>query len=102
MPAFPVSGRLTPKGTPECCFVETTLVGTGAHGQLRRRRITLSTRQPVCETLESEPIRQRNCTGCPALPAGRFTSVVMNPLELPLQQARDGSSGFVNPVLMPV
>src|SRR5690349_11310009 len=51
----------------------------------------VSTYQPFAPLLLSLPKRQRNRTGWPAAAAGRFTVVVMNPLELPLQACRPAS-----------
>ena len=52
---------------------------------------TLSTRQPACETELSEHILQRTFTCWPTPAAGKFTVVVSNPpeppLEMPLQVA---------------
>jgi hypothetical protein len=68
--------------------------------------LTLSTRQPACDTELSEHILQRSCTCCPAPAAGRFSVMLSKPpeppLEIPLQLDRLGRHGFENPVLMAV
>ena len=53
--------------------------GIGAHPAI----LTVSTRQPSLEPLVSLAIRQRSLL-LPAKMAGRFTTVVMKPSELPL------------------
>ena len=42
----------------------------------------LSIRQPEFVPLVSLPMRQRNTTFCPAAAGGRFTVVVIKPLEV--------------------
>jgi hypothetical protein len=55
--------------------------------------LMLSMRQPSLEMLLSLPIRKRSTTLWLAAAAGRFTVVVTNPLELPVQAWRP-ASGF--------
>ena len=62
--------------------------------------LTLSTRQPVCETELSEHILQRSFTGWPTPAAGRFTATLWKPPDMPLQLGRLGKHGFMNAVLM--
>jgi hypothetical protein len=68
--------------------------------------LTVSTRQPACDTELSEHILQRNFTGWPAPEAGRLTVTVSNPpepaLEIPLQLGRLGRHGLEKLVLMSV
>src|SRR5205085_12334434 len=76
-----------------------TTNGVGATAQHARPMIpTESIRQPVRPTPLSLPHRHRSWTLCPAAAAGKFTSVVMNPLEAPLQACRP-PSGFPKFVL---
>src|SRR5438445_438785 len=44
--------------------------------------------QPTLDTPLSVPTDQRNCTVWPEADAGRFTTVLMNPPELPLHASR--------------
>ncbi|MGC3956783.1 MAG: hypothetical protein QM813_02110 [Verrucomicrobiota bacterium] len=50
--------------------------------------VSESTHHPAPPTLVSVPLRQRNCTFCPAAELGRFTSTVLNVAFVPLQPAR--------------
>jgi len=60
---------------------------------------TLSILQPSTPVLVSLPMRQRRTTLCPAAAAGRFTVVVMKPVEFPLHAGRP-ARGLLKPVLI--
>ena len=64
-------------GVPHGCVVS-PLRGTGTHAVI----LTVSTRQPSPEPLVSLAIRQRSRPCAPN--QGMFTTVVINPPELPL------------------
>ena len=63
-------------------------VGDGVGTPPLQKIWTLSILQPWFEMLVSLAMRQRRTVGCPLAAAGRFATVVMKPLELPLQAAR--------------
>jgi hypothetical protein len=68
--------------------------------------MTLSMNCPEPDTLVSVAVRHRNLMLCPFAEAGKFTVVVMNPPELPLQACRPPigfwKSGLIVPVYPPV
>lgn len=80
-------GVLTGVGAGVGVGVGTTVgVGVGATAPQHdlELTVTVSTRHPVPETLESDAIRKRSRMGCPAAAAGRLTVVVTNAACVPV------------------
>src|SRR4029079_2189988 len=63
-------------------------VGVGVGAPPLQKSWTVSILQPESEPTLSLPMRQRRRVGCPLAAAGRFTTVVRKPPELPLQARR--------------
>src|SRR5918992_1567204 len=74
---------------PNC----TVAVGGMQQAGVRESSDTVSTRQPAPTGVveESVPSRHLNCTLWPSALAGRLTTVVVKPLELPVQTCRPAS-----------